>query len=214
MVAARKNISLSPISGEKAFLTLRCLSEARNAPRLSKVILTQKIAYASHEGGKLAFRPLSLNGLFRRATARASSARLLGALPPAPRWGAARSAGGNPSVFSPAGHRSLRSKLYCVIVYSLKIPKSALMQTSFACALPMAKKGCPRAPRCPRRGQRQGRKNSPRSQRRSSRRPKQRKKGKAKERSVPCPNEQRRQKGAKTGGRGEFSLVKLRKLFF
>lgn len=92
----------------------------------SKVILTQKIAYANREDGKLAFRPLSLSGLFRAGEATGSPARYLGARPPAPRRGAARSAGGNPSVFSPAGHRSLRSKLYCVIVYSVKIPKGAL----------------------------------------------------------------------------------------
>lgn len=64
---------------------------------------------------------------------------------------------------------------------------------------------------CPHRGQRQGLKNSPRSQRRSSRRPEQRKEGKAIERSVPCPDEQRRQKGAETDGRGEFPLVEWRK---
>ena len=64
---------------------------------------------------------------------------------------------------------------------------------------------------CPPRGQRQGLKNSPRSQRRSSRRPEQRKEGKAIERSVPCPDEQRRQKGAETDGRGEFPLVEWRK---
>ena len=69
----------------------------------------------------------------------------------------------------------------------------------------------PLARSAPSRGQRQGLKNSPRSQRRSSRRPEQRKEGKAIERSVPCPDEQRRQKGAETDGRGEFPLVKLRK---
>lgn len=137
-------------------------------------------------------------------------------MPPAPRRGAARSAGGNPSAFQPRRAQEVyvvNYTVFIVIVYSLKIPKGALLQTSFACAASRKRqKDSPRPlARSAPKGQRQGRENFPRSQRRDDQMPEQAKRarpGKARHEVGSLARMSgvgRREAGA---ARGKFPLVK------
>lgn len=143
-------------------------------------------------------------------------ARITGGDAPSPPSGGSAKRGGESFCLSaPQGTGSLRSKLYCVIVivYSLKIPKGALLQTSFACAASRKRqKDSPRPlARSAPKGQRQGRENFPRSQRRDDQMPEQAKRarpGKARHEVGSLARMSgvgRREAGA---ARGKFPLVK------